>query len=268
MPRGRPLHAHRRTAGSTQRDCPVGHPALPAGSHHSRQRRRLEQLRRRQACRRHTANRRQVATALPRRRHRGPHDELRPGRPRTYDDDQVSTAHCRRNPTPPRTGARVRSATGISKHGAALARPVRRALGADLHRPTRFSSRVRDIVGLYLNPPDHAMVLCGREVAGAQSHPADAADGPRLRRRLHPRLRPARHDDAVRRPGHRHRQGVRAVPEAASPRGVPVVPAVDRPGGAVGPVLDNYATHKTPRSGGWRRTRASICISRPPRRPG
>ena len=41
-------------------------------------------------------------------------------------------------------------------------------------------------------------------------------------------------DDAVRRPGHRHWTGVRAVPEAAPPRGVPVVPAPDRPGGAGG----------------------------------
>ena len=44
----------------------------------------------------------------------------------------------------------------------------------------RFSSdpeleaRVRDVVGLYLEPSAHAIVLCGREVAvpGAGAHPA------------------------------------------------------------------------------------------------
>ena len=116
----------------------------------------------------------------------------------------------------------------------------------------------------------------GREVAdsGAQSHPADSADGLGLRRRLHPRLRPARHDDAVRRPGHRHGTGVRAVPEAAPPQGVPVVPAPDRPGGAggvghppgTGQLRDAQARHGQAVAGGA--TPASICTSRPPRRPG
>ena len=61
-------HAHRRAAGSAQRNCPVGHPAPragPAGRHDSRQRRRLDQLCGRPPLRRHTTNLRQVATALP-----------------------------------------------------------------------------------------------------------------------------------------------------------------------------------------------------------
>ena len=68
-------HAHRRAAGPTQRNCPVGHPAPrpgPAGRHDSRQRRRLDQLCGRPPLRRHTTNRRQVATALPSSRYRGP----------------------------------------------------------------------------------------------------------------------------------------------------------------------------------------------------
>lgn len=48
-----------------------------------------------------------------------------------------------------------------------------------------FIEKVRDIVGLYLNPPDHAMVLCVDEesqVPGAGAHPAGVADGSGLRR--------------------------------------------------------------------------------------
>ena len=44
-----------------------------------------------------------------------------------------------------------------------------------------FIEKVRDIVGLYLNPPDHAMVLCvDVEARRCQAHfrdEADAADG-------------------------------------------------------------------------------------------
>ena len=162
----------------------------------------------------------------------GLHDELRPGRPRTYDDDQVASVINRALQEKPDAAThwstrRLGQATGISKstvqrwlalfgvkpHLAQTfklsARPVFHREGARHRRALPQPARPRD------GP------VRGREVAdsGAQSHPADAADGPRLRRRLHPRLRPARHDDAVRRPGHRHRQGVRAVPEAASPRG-------------------------------------------------
>ena len=100
-----------------------------------------------------------------------------------------------------------------------------------------FIEKVRDIVGLYLNPPDHAMVLCVDEKSQIQ---ALNRTQPTLPMGLgyaegytHD-LRPAWHDDAVCRPGHRHGAGVRAVPEAAPPQGVPVVPAPDRPGGAGG----------------------------------
>ena len=47
---------------------------------------------------------------------------------------------------------------------------IRRAFGLQLHRVENFKfskdpqfvEKVRDIVGLYMNPPEHAMVLVGR----------------------------------------------------------------------------------------------------------
>lgn len=43
-----------------------------------------------------------------------------------------------------------------------------------------FIEKVRDIVGLYLHPPDHALVLCVDErsqIQAPQSHPARVAHG-------------------------------------------------------------------------------------------
>ena len=48
----------------------------------------------------------------------------------------------------------------------------------ELSSDPEFIDKVRDIVGLYLDPPDRALVLCIDENAdpGAGPHPADAAD--------------------------------------------------------------------------------------------
>jgi hypothetical protein len=50
-----------------------------------------------------------------------------------------------------------------------------------------FVDKVRDIVGLYLNPPDHALVLCVDEKSQVQagSHPAAAAHATRASRTAH-----------------------------------------------------------------------------------
>ena len=69
-----------------------------------------------------------------------------------------------------------------------------------------FIEKVRDIVGLYLDPPDRALVLCVDEKSQIQAldrTPAAAADAPGPGRAAHPRLRAPRHDVAVRGPGRR-----------------------------------------------------------------
>ena len=45
----------------------------------------------------------------------------------------------------------------------------------------RFTEKLIDVVGLYLNPPEKAIVLCMDEKSsdpGAGPHPGVAADGP------------------------------------------------------------------------------------------
>lgn len=109
----------------------------------------------------------------------GLHEELRAGRPRSLKDEQVAEVintalQCR---PPADTHWSVRSMaehTGISKS------TVQRwftLFGVQPHRQRHFKlsndpffiEKVRDIVGLYLNPPDHAMVLCVDEKTQVQA---------------------------------------------------------------------------------------------------
>ena len=108
----------------------------------------------------------------------GLHEELRPGRPRSHSDEQVAellrkVVHSK--PEPPRTGAcAAGGATGISK--SAVARYFA-LFGLQPHRSKSFKlstdpffvEKVRDIVGLYLNPPDKALVLCVDEKSQVQA---------------------------------------------------------------------------------------------------
>jgi putative transposase len=110
----------------------------------------------------------------------GLHDELRPGRPRTYEDDKVAEVINRALQSKPTDGSThwsarsLAAATGISKT------TVHRWLQTFSLQPHRqkhfklstdpfFVEKVRDIVGLYLNPPDKAMVLCVDEKTQIQA---------------------------------------------------------------------------------------------------
>src|SRR5512135_1104872 len=128
---------------------------------------------------------------------------------------------------------------------------VWRARGLQPHRvetftlsnDPRFEEKLVDVVGLYLNPPDKAVVLCLDEKPGTDvgPHPAVAADEEGPGRHDDTRLQAARHDDSVRRPRRADRGGHRAVPAPAPPRRVPRFPAPDparsppRPAGASHP---------------------------------
>ena len=109
----------------------------------------------------------------------GLHDELRPGRPRTHDDERVAAVINTALGTQPPDGSHwsVRSMahhTGVSKS------TVQRwfdLFGVQPHRQRHFKisndpffvEKVRDIVGLYLNPPDHAVVLSVDEKTQVQA---------------------------------------------------------------------------------------------------
>jgi len=109
----------------------------------------------------------------------GLHEELRAGRPRSLEDERVAEVinKALKSRPPGRTHWSVRSMaehTGVSKS------TVQRwftLFGVQPHRQRHFKlsndpffiEKVRDIVGLYLNPPDHAMVLCVDEKTQVQA---------------------------------------------------------------------------------------------------
>jgi putative transposase len=109
----------------------------------------------------------------------GLHDELRPGRPRTHDDEKVAELIklVVENKPEHATHWSVRSAaasTGISKstvgrYFALFGLQPHRSKNFKLSTDPFFVEKVRDIVGLYLNPPDKALVLCVDEKSQVQA---------------------------------------------------------------------------------------------------
>jgi len=105
----------------------------------------------------------------------GLYDELRPGRPRSIDDEQIAALLKRtlsRKPTES-THWSIRQAAQASGISRSTVHRVFQTFGVQPHRTRSFKlstdpffiEKVRDIVGLYLHPPDHALVLCVDEKA-------------------------------------------------------------------------------------------------------
>jgi transposase len=97
-------------------------------------------------------------------------DEPRPGRPRTITDAQVEEVIVRTLETTPKEATHwstrsLAAELGLSQ--SAVAR-IWRAFGLQPHRQQtwklsrdpQFVAKVRDVVGLYLDPPERAVVLC------------------------------------------------------------------------------------------------------------
>lgn len=109
----------------------------------------------------------------------GLHDELRPGRPRSISDEQI--AELIRKTLQTRPPGRTHWSTRSMADAVHISRPtinrVWNAFGLQPHRQRHFKistdpffvEKVRDIVGLYLNPPDNAMVLCVDEKSQIQA---------------------------------------------------------------------------------------------------
>ena len=109
----------------------------------------------------------------------GLHNELKPGRPRSTGEEEIAklinTALTRKPAGKTHWSRRsLADETGLSKS------TVHRYLtlfGLQPHRSKSFKlsndpffiEKVRDIVGLYLNPPDHALVLCVDEKSQCQA---------------------------------------------------------------------------------------------------
>jgi transposase len=109
----------------------------------------------------------------------GLYDEPRPGAPRTVSDAQVEQVVIRTLESTPR-GETHWSTRGLAKATGLSRMTISRiwhAFGLQPHRTDAFKlspdplliEKVRDIVGLYINPPDHALVLCVDEKSQIQA---------------------------------------------------------------------------------------------------
>jgi transposase len=196
-------------------------------------------------------------------------DAPRPGRPRTIADDQVEqviVATLERPPPDHDTHWSTRSmARQVGMSQTAISR-IWRAFGLKPHleqtwklsADPQFIDKVRDIVGLYLDPPERALVLCVDEKSQIQALDRSAPTLPILpgtpARRAHDDVR---HGTASlfaaldlasgqvisqlhRR--HRHQEFLRFLKQidASVPAGL-----------ELHLVCDNYATHKTPAIKTW-----------------
>src|SRR5438309_5434294 len=109
----------------------------------------------------------------------GLYDEPRPGAPRQVSDAQVEQVIIQTLETTPR-GETHWSTRGLAKATGLSRMTISRiwqAFGLQPHRTATFKlspdplliEKVRDIVGLYLNPPEHALVLCVDEKTQIQA---------------------------------------------------------------------------------------------------
>ena len=204
----------------------------------------------------------------------GLYDEPRPGAPRQIGDDAIAEAvRLTLEETPPdATHWSLRSMARASGHAPSTIHRIWRAFGLQPHRSETFKlssdpffvEKVRDIVGLYLAPPDPpALVLCvdeeelGTIQALDRSQPlfADTANpGRRIRRQ--PRLQAPRHDLSLRGPRHRHEGEIigKCFPRHRAREFRKFLDLVEANVPAdldIHIVMDNYGTHKTKAIRDW-----------------
>jgi putative transposase len=109
----------------------------------------------------------------------GLQDQARPGAPRELGDERIAQLLRRSLDTPPADGTHwsCRSLARVAGLSKSTVQRVWRAFGLQPHRHKHFKlstdpffvEKVRDIVGLYLNPPDNALVLCVDEKSQIQA---------------------------------------------------------------------------------------------------
>jgi transposase len=197
-------------------------------------------------------------------------DEPRPGAPRTVTDADVERVVTRTLETKPKTATHwstrgMAKATGLSQ--SAVSR-IWRAFGLKPHRSETFKlstdpyfvEKVRDVVGLYMSPPERAIVLSVDEKSQVQAldrtQPVLPMTPGQAERGTHDYVRNgttslfAALDVATgkvigrchRR--HRHQEFLKFLDHVDAS-------LVKEPGVSIHLVLDNYATHKTPAVKRW-----------------
>ena len=109
----------------------------------------------------------------------GLHDELKPGRPRTISDERIAVLVKKTLMSKPKDGTHwtVRTLARESRLSHMTVHRIWRAFGLQPHRQKHFKlstdpffvEKVRDIVGLYVSPPQNAVVLCVDEKSQIQA---------------------------------------------------------------------------------------------------
>ena len=110
----------------------------------------------------------------------GLYDQLRPGRPRTVDDERVADLINKTLHTKPADGATHWSTRGLAAETGISKSTVARYLKTFQLKPHRvesfklstdplFIEKLRDVVGLYLSPPENALVFCVDEKSQCQA---------------------------------------------------------------------------------------------------
>lgn len=110
----------------------------------------------------------------------GLYDERRPGRPRSIEEEKIMKLLDKTLHTEPADGSTHWSVRSMEKETALSKSTIQRtwaAFGIQPHRQKTFKlstdpffvDKLVDITGLYLNPPEHAMVLCVDEKSQTQA---------------------------------------------------------------------------------------------------
>lgn len=197
-------------------------------------------------------------------------DEPRPGAPRTVTDADVERVVTRTLETKPKTATHW-STRGLAEElglSQSTVSRVWRAFGLKPHKAETFKlstdpyfvEKVRDVVGLYMSPPDNAVVLCVDEKSQVQAldrtQPLLPMRPGQAERHTHDYVRNGTTSlfaalnvatgevigKCHRR--HRHQEFLKFLDEVDSR-------VVKQPGVEIHLVLDNYATHKTPAVKRW-----------------
>jgi transposase len=192
-------------------------------------------------------------------------DQPRPGAPRKVADEEVEKVVTKTLETMPKNATHwstrgMAAASGLSQSTVGR---IWRAFGLKPHRTETFKlsndpyfiDKIRDVVGLYMNPPDHAIVLCVDEKSQIQ-----ALDRSQPLLPLRPGQAERRTNDYVRHGTtslfaalnvatgevighchrrHRHQEFLAFLDEIDAK-------VSKEPGVEIHLVMDNYATHKTP----------------------
>ena len=209
---------------------------------------------------------------------KGLNDEQRPGRPRTVTDEHVEkviAATLEQAPPGGDTHWSTRSMARSSGMSQSAVSRIWRAFGLKPHvvetwklsTDPQFINKVRNVVGLYMSPPENALVLCVDEKSQIQALDRTAPCLPMLpttpARMTHDYVRNgttslfAAFDLAsgsvIAQPyrRHRHQEFLRFLKliDAAVPKDLDLHL-----------VLDNYATHKTPAVHQWLLKHPRFCL--------